>query len=68
MPWLPFFFITKALYLKIRNVNEKKKMMRTRLLGKMFNFLFSAHFDKSDTLRSSCSEDEQEEDLDSVLM
>ena len=42
--------------------------MRTRLLGKMFNFLFSAHFDKSDTLRSSCSEDEQEEDLDSVLM
>ena len=42
--------------------------MATRFLGKIITFLFPADFDENDILRSSCSEDEFEENLDNVLM
>ena len=42
--------------------------MPTRLLGKIIAFLLPADLDENDILRSSCSKDELEEDLDSTLM
>ena len=42
--------------------------MPTRLLGKIVTFLFPPDLDENDILRSSCSEDELEDDLDSALM
>ena len=42
--------------------------MPTSVQGKIFNSLFPPYFDESDILRTSCTEDELEEDLDGVLM
>ena len=42
--------------------------MPTGLLGKIVTFVFPADLAENVILRSSCSEDELEEDLDSALM
>ena len=42
--------------------------MPTRLPGIIITFLFPADLDKNDILRSSCSEDELEGDLDKASM
>ena len=42
--------------------------MPAGLLGKIITFLFTVDFYENDTLRRSRSEDELEEDLESVLI
>ena len=64
MPCLPEMYPDYLSFL----ILMKEKIDANKVTRKNHYFLFPPDLDENDILRSSCSEDELEDDLDSALM